>query len=341
MGKKYRLIIHNNSTYTGQVIIHQQKPQSDIVPDQIHSLAWLAARIYAKQGSAINTWTFEWTDDYGFVWAPVGKLEPGVRFCPAQIVPIGKLTPPWGNQITFTKEQLIYSFINPTTGADGSISIRSEPPVVAGEASIGYSMSGSSVCAAGARPRFSYWFTPRSGYVVSLGAYEQGDVIDPEKLAANNPFDFPEGVTTLEFTYNEDGTWTSGPPGVHAQPARAEISPAPAAPSYYEIVLGANIPHGSGILNRPCSVVFPYPGGAHSPPYTGTVLAWPTQNTIRMQSAYMNIEAAWVGANGGTLTIDTTNGMLNYPIIGFTNITLAQNAVSASNGQQTLAHASP
>lgn len=86
--------------------------------------------------------------------------------------------------------------------------------------------------------------------------------------------------------------------------------------TYYNITLANGIPHGSGILDKPCTVVFSYPEGSHSGSYSGTVFAWPTQTSVRMASPYMNIEAAWVGANGGTLTIDA-NVVLTFQITAF------------------------
>lgn len=84
--------------------------------------------------------------------------------------------------------------------------------------------------------------------------------------------------------------------------------------SYYDVTLTTAIPHGSNILNQPCSVMFTYPGGSHSTTYGGTVFAWRTANVISMSSAYMNLEASWVGANGGTLKI---TGAPNYQISNF------------------------
>jgi len=80
--------------------------------------------------------------------------------------------------------------------------------------------------------------------------------------------------------------------------------------TYYDITLTSDIPHGSDILNRPCTIVFTYPNGSHSDPsYSGTIFAWQTANTVRIASAVLNIEAGWVGANGGSLTIDTGGGL--------------------------------
>ena len=91
-------------------------------------------------------------------------------------------------------------------------------------------------------------------------------------------------------------------------------------PTYYDVTLGANIPHGADILEKPCQVVFSYPGGSHSGTYQGTLFAWRQQNLVCMASNTMNIEAGWNGANGGVLSIDSGNsGVLAYPITGFVN----------------------
>lgn len=88
-------------------------------------------------------------------------------------------------------------------------------------------------------------------------------------------------------------------------------------PTYYDITLTTSIAHGSGILDKPCSVVFTYKVGSHSQTYSGSILAWRLSNVVCMQSAYMNIEAAWKDANGGTLTINTGGAPLRKGIKGF------------------------
>lgn len=90
--------------------------------------------------------------------------------------------------------------------------------------------------------------------------------------------------------------------------------------TYYDITLTADIPHGSGILDKSCTVTFTYPDGSHStPPYSGKILAWQAANRVRISSSASNIEAGWVGANGGTLTINTRAG-LNFGIYAFSKV---------------------
>ncbi|MDW5317275.1 hypothetical protein [Rhizobium sp. PL01] len=86
--------------------------------------------------------------------------------------------------------------------------------------------------------------------------------------------------------------------------------------TYCNITLNANIPHGPDILDKPCKVVSSYPNGSFSLPYSATVFAWPTANTVRISSPTLNIDAAWVGASGGTLSIQTGAG-LTYGITNF------------------------
>jgi hypothetical protein len=73
--------------------------------------------------------------------------------------------------------------------------------------------------------------------------------------------------------------------------------------TYYDVTLSGNIQQGFDILEAPCTVVFTYPGGSRSQDYSAAVFAWPTSNLVRIVSSYLNIEAAWAEANGGTLTI--------------------------------------
>ena len=89
--------------------------------------------------------------------------------------------------------------------------------------------------------------------------------------------------------------------------------------TYYDITLTSNIPQGSDILNKPCTVVFTYPEGSHSGTYSGTLFAWFTANTVRISSAVLNIEDAWTGANGGTLSIQT-DAIQSYGISAFSKV---------------------
>lgn len=92
--------------------------------------------------------------------------------------------------------------------------------------------------------------------------------------------------------------------------------------SYYKIALNQDIPHGSDILGKPCSVVFDYGNGSYDGPYAGTIVAWPTQNTVLMTSNYMNLENVWQRTQNGVLSIFVNDGVpLTYQIQNFQNVT--------------------
>ena len=91
---------------------------------------------------------------------------------------------------------------------------------------------------------------------------------------------------------------------------------------YYDVTLAVNIPHGTDILKKSCTVVFTYPNGSQSNPYSATVFAWLQPNVVRIASKIVNIDAGWKGANGGTLAINMGIApvVVSYPIAGFVKV---------------------
>jgi len=88
-------------------------------------------------------------------------------------------------------------------------------------------------------------------------------------------------------------------------------------PTYYDVVVDRDIPHGSDILDKSCTVQFTYPNGSHSDLYPARVFAWLAPPLVRIVSPVMNIQAAWFGAEYGTLTIQRLVGPLVFRIVGF------------------------
>lgn len=92
-------------------------------------------------------------------------------------------------------------------------------------------------------------------------------------------------------------------------------------PSYYDVVAEHPIPHGSDILDKPCTVQFFYPDGSHSGRYPGRVVAWLAPALVRMSSSVVNIEAAWFGAEYGILTVQRPVGPpLDFRIVAFSRV---------------------
>ncbi|WP_394829426.1 hypothetical protein [Pendulispora albinea] len=104
---------------------------------------------------------------------------------------------------------------------------------------------------------------------------------------------------------------------------------------YYDVVLASDVPPGTTVLGRICTVEFTYPDGSKSTRYTGSVLDLCTRSIIRMQSSDGDIEPAWVGANGGELVVDTLPSV-RAAITGFTKQIML--ATSDDDGKGTAVH---
>lgn len=61
MGQQYTLTVYNKSTYSGQVIVYQGKPHSNISASEIMPLAWLSEGIEGNEGPIVNSVQFSWT----------------------------------------------------------------------------------------------------------------------------------------------------------------------------------------------------------------------------------------------------------------------------------------
>lgn len=208
MSQIYRLTVENKSSFSGQIIIYQEAPKTNLSSSDLFSLAWLSEGIEGSSGGSVNTADFEWTLDYGFVWSRKGQLREGVKFTAAGSANVESLDPPNRNHISFKKGNQNYTFGEITNGRKGRIEIHMEESVVQDEASVGVSMSGAGTFAIVARPRFDAWFEPHPNYIVALGSYQKGEVMDLTQLSGMYKLQFKPGKTEVTLTYGSDGVWT-------------------------------------------------------------------------------------------------------------------------------------
>lgn len=208
MSQSYTLIVENKSSFSGQVIVYQNAPETNVNLSDLFTLAWLSKGIQGSGGQIVNSVEFDWTIDYGFVWSQKGVLQPGVNFTASGSAAVQSIDPPTNNKIGFTKGAANYTFNNQTNGNKGQLEIDTDSTVVQDQASIGVSMSGAGTFAIVARPRFEAWFIPHPVYTVALGSYQQGQVMDIAQLSNTYDLEFPSGVTNIKLTYNADGTWS-------------------------------------------------------------------------------------------------------------------------------------
>ncbi len=199
MGKQYSVTVHNQASYPAYFMVFQSDPtQWD--PNAM-AIAWFAKFSNPSPTARV---TFSWSVDTGFSWAETGELKPGIQFAASETYdPTGGK-----NQITLDYNGA-YLFTNPTQGPDPARFYLAESRniPVNSIASVGVTMSGSTVYAVQARPNQNLTFSPHPKYFIAYGNYEQGDVLDVSSV--NNPLElsYPTGVYSLTTTLNADGSW--------------------------------------------------------------------------------------------------------------------------------------
>ena len=200
MGYTYSVTITNHSSHPDYFMLFQNDPTS--WDKNAMSLAWFAKYSNPAPNSRVK---FSWTVDWGFSWAEIGELKPGILFEASDSV----LTSPSSNQITLTYNGA-YDFQSQQAGADPSrLYLREDGSIpLKSAAAVGVTMSGSTVYAAQARPNANLTFSPHPSYFLAYGNYAPGDVIDVSSV--NNPLElrYETGVYALTTTLNKDDSWT-------------------------------------------------------------------------------------------------------------------------------------
>ncbi|MBE9468870.1 MAG: protein rhiA [Bacteroidetes bacterium] len=199
---EYKLNFKNNSTQKGNVCIYQTDP--DLGVHDVMSLAW-----FAKSACPTTMLQFKWNVDYCYTWSRQGELIPGIVYKAAQT---------WNadlankNAVDFVKDTSInaYTFENLTAGPeDGSLYIYEKRNVGANECAVGIGMSGSGTFVVNAQPNMQLQFTPHPKYWITFGTFEQGEVLDIEKITATaQEVAFPINRYSINVSLNEDNTWT-------------------------------------------------------------------------------------------------------------------------------------
>jgi hypothetical protein len=199
MSYQYSLTIVNNSAHSDSFMLFQNDPGS-FAPNAM-AIAWFTK--YSNPGPNVTV-KFTWQVDWGFSWADTGTLAPGVIFSASDT----RSASPSTNMIPLSYNGA-YRFGAQTAGPDptrfyiaedGSIPVSSS-------ASVGITMSGSTVYAAQARPNTNITATPHPQYFVAYGSFEPGQVIDISTV--NNPLrlDYQPGIYSLSTVLHANDTW--------------------------------------------------------------------------------------------------------------------------------------
>ena len=199
MAYQYSVTVNNQASTSAYLMVYQDDPTA-WDPNAL-SLAWFSKYSNPSPTSKVK---FTWTVDWGFSWAETGELKPGISFQASET-----FSPtPEQNKVTLDYNKA-YFFDDYSQGVDKNRFYLEETGriPVNSQASVGMTMSGSTVYATQAKPNQNLTFSPRPSYYLAYGNYEEGEVIDVSTI--NNPLklEFPVGVYALTTTLNADNSW--------------------------------------------------------------------------------------------------------------------------------------
>lgn len=200
MATNFELIFKNNSDKSGDVCIFLQQPNEN----DLQSLVWLS-----KDANPNTTITFQWAVDYSVLWSEE-ETRNGVKITSSETLPANLENL---NEITLTKKDGAYQFINQTTNksAIGSIFIISDNTVEANQAIVGVNISGKGVFTVPANPNMTYQITPQNEYWIAFGSFTEGEILDTETFNKAAEISYPDNVYSMTAILNADDTWTSEP----------------------------------------------------------------------------------------------------------------------------------
>ncbi len=199
MSTKYSLKVKHDGTETGDFCIYQTY---DNQTEDINSLVW-----FKKRAHPDTKLKFDWTIDYGFTWSEQGVLTPGVVFEASQVLETDP-TDLSVNSIGFTKKDKAFTFKNiDEQTTRGRMGISCDETIPANTSAIGISMSGESAFACTASPNMKYTFKPHPRYWIAFGKFEEGEVIDLNRMTRKFEIRFNENQYEKLIRLSETNTW--------------------------------------------------------------------------------------------------------------------------------------
>lgn len=199
MSSSYSITFINNSGQFGTACLFQQSP--DQAGPYVVPLAW-----FTRSLPPSATTVFSWTIDYSFFWSKTGSLEPGKQVNPGQMVSADLQG---SNSITLkSMGSNNFQFTDQQSGQPGSLVINCDSSVPPGTVSVGIGMSDEGTFCVQAQPNMMNSFTPQPSYWLVFGEYEQGQVLDVDRMSDAVRVEFPGNVYDMRVTINADGSFT-------------------------------------------------------------------------------------------------------------------------------------
>lgn len=200
---EYKLILVNNSTQPGNLIIYQTLGQTQMPPS--YTLAWFSK--YAYPGTQLS---FQWDPtDFDFVWSGTGEIAPGVVFQAAQVVPANLQN---SNQITLAYDGTnhVFFFKDQQQGQQqGMFTILEDSSIPPNGAAVGIGMAGNATVAIQAQPNMNVQMTATGlKYWVTFGNIQEGEFFSAGQTVTPAEITFPPNVNSMTVTLNPDNTWS-------------------------------------------------------------------------------------------------------------------------------------
>lgn len=194
------LTIINSGTFKGNISIFQKQPDLETIGAM--SLTWLT-----KRTNPNTKLTFNWTEDYWFVWSEENILKPGVVFSTSQTILANLRT---NNKIRLEKNKYGYLFKNQVTDSihSGELIIEESGLIPGGEASVGIGMSGFGTFIWETEPNVDLVIQPKPQYWVTYGMFDQGEILNTQQLVNKSlKIKYPMNKYNATVTLKSDNTW--------------------------------------------------------------------------------------------------------------------------------------
>lgn len=199
MATPYVLNVDHQGTSCGDFCIYQTYEDQD---EDIRSLVWL--RKTAHPGTRLR---FDWNVIYSAAWCEEGVLKPGVIFHASEVMEVDP-SDVQGNSIAFKRENGAYHFVpSDHKTSQGKLGIRCDGSIPAGKASIGIAMSGNPAFARPADPNLQYTFGMHPKYWIAFGDFEEGEVIDLNRMTERYEISFPVNQYERSIRLTANNTW--------------------------------------------------------------------------------------------------------------------------------------
>jgi hypothetical protein len=205
MATKYSVTLRNQSQKGGTFCLYATAVDPVQVQDDLRSLAWVTAS--ANPNVRVD---FEWLVNYTLSWSQTGPLADGVIYKASQEIPADPNSPQT-NRAYLDKNDSGYELLSGDSRTivppAGALAIATSNNVISNEAAIGIGINGNPILAIPSTPNYNFTFFTKLKYWVAFGSFEQGAVIDVNRMTSVYELKFSGAVHHLDITLDDSNEW--------------------------------------------------------------------------------------------------------------------------------------